>query len=100
MDFVTTAGSNRKHDSKSTITITNWLADGSHFCVDHSSIVPLLFNRWITIEGYCMVFHMADGKFDEVREYINPPGIVVAMLTTCVLRLLPFASRMRGRKKK
>jgi len=64
MDFVTTAGSNRKHDNKSTITITNWFADGSHFCVeyDHSSIVPLLFNRRITIEGYCMVFHMADGQ--------------------------------------
>jgi hypothetical protein len=97
MHFVMTSGGARKHDRKSTIAISNWFTDGVYFCVeyDHSSIVRFLRRR-ITIDGYCMVFHMTDGKFDEIREYINPSSIAGAMLTTLVLRLLPFASRMRS----
>ena len=52
----------------------------------------------MTIDGYCIVFHMVDGKFDAIREYINPSSIVISVLTTFVLRILPFASRMRSPK--
>jgi hypothetical protein len=99
MRFVTTAGGARRHDKESKITITNWFATGEHFCVEyeHSFIVDLLNSR-MTIDGYCLVVHIVDGKFDAFREYINPSRISISVLTTYILRMLPFASRIRGRK--
>lgn len=99
MRFVTTSGGARTHDDTSMITITNWFSNGDYLCVeyDHSAIINP-FKRRITIDGYCIVFHMMDGKFDAIREYINPSSIVMSLLTTFVLRILPFASRIRSPK--
>ncbi len=97
MRFVTLTGDTRKHDRRSGITIQNWFTDGEFFCVEyqHSSILKLLKKR-ITIDGYCIIFHMRDGKFDAVREYINPSHLGVSFLTTCLLRVLPLVSKARA----
>lgn len=96
MRFVRTSGVTRRHDSRSKIVITNWFATDDHLCVEyeHYAIVKI-FKLRIRIDGYCLVFHMVDGKFDAIREYINPSSIATSVLTTFVLRALPFASRLR-----
>ena len=55
-----------------------------------------IFKRRIRIDGYCTVFHMTGGKFDMIREYINPSSVAISILTTYVLRILPLASWMRS----
>jgi len=39
---------------------------------------------------------MRDGKFDEIREYLNPSGALMSFLVIYGLRLLPLLSRLRG----
>lgn len=101
MEFVLASGGVRKHDKQSPIKIKNWFTDDEYFCVeyDHYAIVKAFHSR-IHIDGYCMVFHMRDGKFDEIREYINPSGKTMSFMTTYVLRILPFAAKMKARRKK
>jgi ketosteroid isomerase-like protein len=90
------AGRSRRHDARSHIEIKHWFTDGEHLCVEytHKAIVPGLGLR-PTIDGYCLVFHMRDGRFDAIREYINPPNIVVGLAMYVVLPLLPPMSRRR-----
>ncbi|GAA2758377.1 hypothetical protein GCM10009872_37370 [Actinopolymorpha rutila] len=98
MGFVMSAGGARKHDDRSDVHITNWFTTGEHLCVEyeHQLIIRLLRRR-TTIDGYCLVFHIRDGRFDEIREYINPSGVAMGILTTYVLRILPLAARIRAR---
>jgi len=93
--FAVTAGRMRRHDERAHIEITNWFTDGEHLCVEytHKAIVPRLGLR-LTLGGFCLVFHMRDGRFDAVREYINPPNIA-ARLAMRVALLLPYRSRRR-----
>lgn len=51
-----------------------------------------------SIDGYCLVFHMRDGRFDQIREYINPSGLAIGLLTTYVLRVLPLAAKIQARR--
>jgi hypothetical protein len=50
------------------------------------------------IDGYCLVFHMRDGKFDVIRENINPSNVVTGLLLALLPRLLPLAVQRRHRK--
>jgi ketosteroid isomerase-like protein len=97
MDFVRTAGGSRTHDNQSTITFTNLMISGDYACVEyeHEFIVKALRIRR-KIDGYCLVFHMRDGRFDEIREYINPSSALMSLLVIYGLRLLPLLSRLRG----
>jgi hypothetical protein len=98
MRLVTTSGSARSHHAQSTISIGNWFTCGDHFCVEYAHWFILRpFGRRMSIDGYCLVFHISDGKFDAVREYINPSRISVSLLTRIVLRILPFVARSRFR---
>jgi hypothetical protein len=47
------------------------------------------------IDGYCLVFHIRDGKFDVIREYINPSNLVTSLLVVLLLRLLPVIAARR-----
>lgn len=98
MGFVMSAGGARKHDRRSHVRITNWFTSGEYLCVEyeHELIVRLLRYR-TKIDGYCLVFHMRDGKFDEIREYINPSGIAMGIMTTYILRILPLAAKIKAR---
>lgn len=100
MGFVMLAGGARKHDRRSDVRITNWFTTGEYLCVEyeHELIISLLHYR-TKIDGYCLVFHMRDGQFDEIREYINPSGIAMGILTTYILRILPFAAKIKARRR-
>src|SRR5574337_930100 len=68
------AGNTRRHDERSHIEIKNWFAAGDHLCVEYKH--KLVFGGVglrLTVDGYCLVFHMRAGRFDAIREYINPP---------------------------
>ncbi len=90
------AGGMRRHDSRSRIEITNWFADDGHLCVEyrHTAIVRGLGLR-LTIDGYCLILHIRDGRFDSIREYINPRNAAVALLIRALLPLLPMVTRRR-----
>jgi len=90
------AGRSRRHDQRSHIEIKNWFTDGEHVCVEykHKLIVRGLGLR-LTADGYCLVFHVRDGRFDAIREYINPPHIAAGLILYALLPLLPYLSRRR-----
>lgn len=98
MAFARSAGGARTHDRRSRVRITNWFRARDQLCVEyeHELIVKLLGYR-IKIDGYCLVFHMRDGKFDQIREYINPSGIAMGVLTTYILRILPLVAKIKAR---
>jgi len=90
------AGRRRRHDERSHVEIKNWFTDGEHLCVEykHKLIVRGLGLR-LTADGYCLVFRMRDGRFDAIREYINPPNIAAGLMMYALLPLLPHLSRRR-----
>ncbi|HUO39606.1 MAG TPA: nuclear transport factor 2 family protein [Mycobacterium sp.] len=90
------AGQRRLHDERSHIEIKNWFTDGEHLCVEytHKLIVRGLGLR-LTADGYCLVFHMRDGRFDAIREYINPPNIAAGIIMYLLLPLLPYLGGKR-----
>ncbi|MGO9152963.1 hypothetical protein [Mycobacterium sp.] len=90
------AGRTRRHDERSHVEIKNWFSDGEHLCVEynHRVIVGGLGLR-LTLDGYCLVFHMRDGRFDAIREYINPPNIAAGLMMYVLLPVLPYLSRRR-----
>jgi ketosteroid isomerase-like protein len=100
MAFVETAGNRRKHDQQSQVAISNQFTDGEYFCVEyeHALIINLLRVR-SKIDGYCLVFHFRDGKFDAVREYINPSRLIWVFFTVIILRLFPSIARRKLRRK-
>jgi hypothetical protein len=101
MGFVNASGGSRKHDELSKVKISNWFTNGEYLCVEYEhALIIKLFNRRTKIDGYCLVFHMRDGKFDEIREYVNPSGFAMSILTTYILRVLPFAAKAKARKSK
>lgn len=98
MAFVLATGGSRRHDDASRVEVTNWFATADQLCVEyqHRAILKGLGIR-LRIDGYCLVMHMRDGRFDRVREYINPSRPGVAFITAFLLRLLPLLTRRRLR---
>jgi ketosteroid isomerase-like protein len=90
------AGRTRRHDERSHVEIKNCFTDGEHVCVEytHKLIVRGLGLR-LSADGYCFVFHMRDGRFDAIREYINPPNMAAGLMMYALLPLLPYISRRR-----
>jgi ketosteroid isomerase-like protein len=98
MNVVTAAGGSRAHDDRSKVEVTNWFTNDEYLVVEyeHSAIVARLLH--FRIDGYCWVFHIRDGRFDSMREYINPGGLVTTLLLSLALRALPLLSRLRARR--
>jgi ketosteroid isomerase-like protein len=97
MAFTSRAGGSRTHDERSKVTITNWFSTDDHLVVEYEHAAVAMGVR-VKIDGYCWVFHIRDGKFDVVREYVNPSSIVVSFLVNVVMRILPYAWRLKGRR--
>ena len=96
MSFVMSAGRTRWHDRRAKVRITNWFRTDTHLCVEYEHGVVIKPFRYRTkIDGYCLIFRFHQGRFDEIREYINPSGILMRVLTTHLLRLLPIVARVR-----
>ena len=90
------AGRSRRHDERSHVEITNWFTDGEQLCVEyrHKVIIGGLGLR-VAIDGYCLIFHIRDGRFDAIREYISPSNKAVGLLLYVLLPLLPYLSSKR-----
>ncbi|MCW2649269.1 MAG: nuclear transport factor 2 family protein [Mycobacterium sp.] len=96
MSAVMAAGSSRTHDSQSKINITNWFTNNEYLVVEYEH-AALVGGVRLRIDGYCWVFHIRDGRFESMREYINPSSAVVSMSLSLVLRALPLLARWRPR---
>jgi ketosteroid isomerase-like protein len=94
MGFTELAGNSRTHDQRASVTIKNWFTDGRYLCVEynHQAVIKRLGFR-IKIDGYCWIFHIRDGRFDEMREYINPSRLSMGLLLPIVLKAVAFRTR-------
>lgn len=99
MSVVLAAGSSRTHDSQSKVNITNWFTNNEYLVVEyeHGAVVS---GVRLKIDGYCWVFHIRDGRFDSIREYINPSNAATSILMSLVLRALPLLARWKARKQR
>jgi uncharacterized protein (TIGR02246 family) len=95
MNAVLAAGSSRTHDTQSKVNVTNWFTNNEYLVVEyeHGAVVGGVRFK---IDGYCWVFHIRDGRFDAMREYINPSSAAMSMLMGLVLRVLPLLARWRA----
>lgn len=94
MRAVMAAGRRRTHDSRSRVNVTNWFTNDEYLVVeyDHGALVGGIR---VKIDGYCWVFHIRDGRFDLMREYINPSNAATSLLLSLVLRAYPCLARWR-----
>jgi hypothetical protein len=77
--MISIAMSGRMHDSKRRIEITNWFANDKNLCVEYTHGAVLTGRLTAGLRGrlktgvsrYCVTYHICDGKFDRVHEYIN-----------------------------
>ncbi len=95
--FIGIAMSGRTHDkSKHRIEITNWFADNENLCLEyiHGAILTGQFTVGIRgkiktgVTRYCITYHMRDGKFDRVHEYINATSWLLNSLSPLALAYL------------
>jgi ketosteroid isomerase-like protein len=96
MSMVMAAGSRRTHDSRSKVNITNWFTNNEYLAVEYEH-GALVGGVRVKVDGYCLVFHIRDGRFDAIREYINPSNPALSILTILGLRALPLLARWRSR---
>jgi len=96
MSAVMAAGSRRTHGSQSKVKVTNWFANNEYLVVEYEH-GALVGGVRVNIDGYCWVFHIRDGRFDSMREYINPSGAGTSVLLNLVLRAYPLLARWRAR---
>ncbi len=94
--FVGTAMSGRKHDEQHKIEILNHFADNENICIEYTHSAVLTGEMTAGMRGtlkpgaarYCMTYHIKDGKFDRVHEYINSPSVWLSFLSPIALKYL------------
>jgi hypothetical protein len=77
--FVRIAMAGRAHDPSHRIEITNWFANDENLCVEygHGGVTTGSYTAGIRLRmkaessSFCIIYHIRDGKFDRVHEYIN-----------------------------
>ena len=77
--FVDVAMSGRAHTGQYSIQITNWFTDGEQLCIEytHGGILTGVYTAGIKakfeqgVARYCITYHMCDGKFDRMHEFIQ-----------------------------
>jgi hypothetical protein len=77
--FVDVAMSGRTHSGQYSIKITNWFTDGEQLCIEytHGGILTGIYTGGIKarfgqgLARYCITYHMRDGKFDRMHEFIQ-----------------------------
>ena len=77
--FVDVAMSGRAHSGQYSIKITNWFTDGEQLCIEytHGGILTGVYTAGIKarfeqgVARYCITYHMCDGKFDRMHEFIQ-----------------------------
>jgi len=97
MNAVMAAGRSRTHDRRCGVNVTNWFTDGEYLVVEYEH-GALVGGIRVKIDGYCWVFHIRHGRFDSMREYINPSNPATSVLLSFVLRAYPFLAQWRARR--
>ena len=95
MSAIIAAGRTRTHDSQSKVNITNWFTNNEYSVVEYEH-GALIGGVRVKVDGYCLVFHIRDGHFDSMREYINPSNLATSILSSLVLRAYPLLARWRA----
>lgn len=103
--FAGIAMSLRTHDKgENRMEVTNHLIAGDQLCLEYSHgmvgtniLTKLLVTGFCGkirtgVTRYCMVHHVRDGKFDEVREYINTISVWQSLLLPIGMNYLHWAS--------
>ena len=96
--FAKTAGGMRTHDQENTIRITNWFTDGEKLCVEYTHGFNSLFGLPIKVRdagSFCLVFHMREGKFDSVREFIDTGGVLKSLLGGFMLGFIVWRTKRK-----
>lgn len=94
--FVNIAMSGRRHDETHKIEILNHFADNENVCIEYTHSAVLTGEMTAGIKGslnpgaarYCMTYHIRDGKFDRVHEYINSPSAWLSFISPIALKYL------------
>jgi hypothetical protein len=94
--FVRIAMAGRTHNRNNRIEITSWFADDDNLCVEygHGAVTTGSYTAGIRVRmkaessRFCITYHIRDGKFDRVHEYINGTSWWLNLLTPVGLGLL------------
>ena len=101
--FVGTAMSGRKHDETHKIEVLNCFYDNENVCIEYTHSAILIGKVKAGIKPgtarYCMAYHIRDGKFDRVHEYINSPSVWFSFLAPIGLKYLHWQSMKKFAKK-
>jgi ketosteroid isomerase-like protein len=93
--FVRKAMGSRTHNTESKIKIRNWFTDGENLCVEYFHGALATRFHFKIRENVCFVFHMRNGKFDKLHEYVDTSG---SMLVGFGLKMLPLISKGESSK--
>jgi hypothetical protein len=97
--FAKTAGGMRTHNKENTIRITNWFTDGENLCVEYTHGFNSLLGLPIKVKdagSFCLVFHMQDGKFDSIHEFIDTGGVLKSLLAGFFLGFIVWRTKMKS----
>lgn len=94
--FIGISMSGRTHDEAHKIDVVNWFADEENVCIEYTHSARATGKMTAGIKGtlkpgmarYCMTYHIRDGKFDRVHEYINSPSVWLSFLLPILLKYL------------
>lgn len=90
------AMSGRTHDETHKIEVVNCFADNENICVEYTHSARITGKMTAGIRAslkpgaarYCITYHIRDGKFDRVHEYINSPSLWLSFLLPIALKYL------------
>ncbi|WP_372588559.1 nuclear transport factor 2 family protein [Rhodococcus erythropolis] len=91
---LTVSGNAKSHDGRPMVQITSWFTNDEYVVVEYER-AAILGGIRLNIDGYCWISHIRDGRFDSIREYINPSNPGIAILLTLVLRVYPRLTRRK-----
>ena len=94
--FVRIAMAGRTHEQSHRIEITNWFADDDNLCIEygHGGVTTGTYTAGMKVRmnakssRFCITYHIRDGKFDRVHEYINGTSWWLNLLSPLGLGLL------------
>ncbi|MFD7846576.1 nuclear transport factor 2 family protein [Nocardia sp. NPDC059764] len=94
---LTVSGDGKSHDDQAAVRILNWFRNDEYVVLEYERTAIVAGVR-LNIDGYCWVAHIRDGRFDSIREYINPSNPAAAILVGLVLRAYPHLARRKMKK--
>jgi hypothetical protein len=92
--FIDASMLGRTHDDRYSIQIIDWFATNERLCIEYTHGAVLAGTWSAGLKGkiekgvlrYCITYHMREGKFDTVREYIQGTTPIANFLLPAVLR--------------